>query len=1570
MPRFQLDPNRENLTVAQSGREFNLRLAQRAQAIFNTMMQLLPSNWISTVKGPNYTVELNAVATELARLELALEDINTDQAYATVRTDFLYQTLGYLLFNGQLPVMSYTDTEFRKFFITLVGIYFQGAVPNAIEAASNLLFDSLATTYENFLLVRQGASGLNISDEFGFRIDIACDTNEFPPDTFMNDAALRMILQIIRPAHTLYQLRYVFKDIYPAENITDTSNWQLDNYYYEDFRAYWDGLRDRDTLGRKLSTQVQGENHSKDLAPDSGTLLDRTLYMHKGPLVKPPLVIAQGQAAVVNSAQVVTLPGANILPQNVGMYVQLSGTGHSDGIYKIVARINSTQVQLCASFTVPDTALGWELTDIRNGQIANIPEDVVVRVNGTPVQVAQVTGLLGRIVLAVPPARGADIRADYYWVPNPTVGFMQLNRREFRLNSWNSDVVGLGHNHKYRYNNVLLTPSNYTPASMLTTLPQPLQRAMHYRAFERKYTAVLNDPTALLLNAPWHQIAYPQMSRPLESLFVPYEALSLPEQDKNYPWQRKGTGLASVTAGILTIVDTSIVAPIFWERPLDLTFPAVYMQAWRMQLTLVTTPEGVFTGVAAGFTGPNKAVIIGYLLVAGVSQLGILVNSDHPEDLASWAGGLDSSNNPTHAPVTVDWAVQHSYRVLRDNTGTTRVFLDGGSTEVLRVTDADLPALEGLDAPWDALAGVFFGAISRPARSTSCWDFVRYQVEPTNPQQTAAAIYVQYNATRPPEQDLTAPWTLVGAHGTETISADDYLWLDSTSATESAVGLVDGAFRGFLRFEPLLKNAASTLLDVRTALTTCTHGIAPNAVMAAVSDGTKLAQLCFFPDVASPKFSYGGRVLPTDFKPYNWQVEGVAKAYILGQVLRIEDTTTSVSCVYSVKDLVPLDSVDRVIGYLDPPGSFDYYLEARLQVISYTAEYGGSSDPCFAGATFQAYDGHSFVGLMLCTVNGVRQIALHSDGIVLQKPDLSPAVFDYAWTSKELDPNSVPHTYRLVKHSDYVSIFVDNKYIGGLAYASFHTSTDLVGAFSFGSATHSSNAAISTVDWYYANAWRNTVETANKFVGVWKGTDPNSLTGYYLPLKCSGTSANIQGNSLGDLQGDFSEVVIGDYLVIDAGLNKGVYPIYGVTPHNLTIAPAGFPSQPSLVDYRVTKQIDWTEQHKYSVNRTGDVVTLSLDDSLILTLDYDSLPVCSVGVVQSLASGLSAIAFGAFDPQNLSQSVWNYAHYGITKCPTESRIAPHHQVLNQWNAIASPEHLFTDIPHVHTGFESASTGIPPCTAPDFLQNPALPAFTNLGEGTPLVPVTQAFETRGIHTSEVPESRLNCINDTLNTDLNFTLNDTRTLLETIVPIDVLYSQIQVIERDIGSPGLIAPFWDNGFPYFGTFHYDARHCLDYKATVLPEDDPTAQTPWRRFSANPTQATASVTSGVLTYSIGGMGTTSRYENDTPLPCSPGLETTAMFKFKVLTDTTYGLGDTQIRVGLRTPGFMVGLGFGTTLEGERFVTVLDLNAPPDETKVLGSIPFDYLDGVEHTYKITKNLDHTAVHVSIDRTV
>jgi len=268
VPRFTLDPSRVNFSIYRRGKEYNLRVLQRAQSIFSNLLNLLPSNYISAVQGPNYTLELKAVAVELAKIELALEDIDLDLDYRYTRTEFLYSIIGYLVFlNGRLPALEFDDAEFRKFLLNLIRIYFQGSVPQSIKDATALFISDDFEVLENFLLTRTGGSGLDISDEFGFQITIETG-GVFPPNIFDLESSLRVILDVIRPAHTLFRIRYVFRDNYnpnePSGQIIDAMRWRLANYYYEDYRSYWLGIRDRDRLGRKESQAVVDEDHSSD----------------------------------------------------------------------------------------------------------------------------------------------------------------------------------------------------------------------------------------------------------------------------------------------------------------------------------------------------------------------------------------------------------------------------------------------------------------------------------------------------------------------------------------------------------------------------------------------------------------------------------------------------------------------------------------------------------------------------------------------------------------------------------------------------------------------------------------------------------------------------------------------------------------------------------------------------------------------------------------------------------------------------------------------------------------------------------------------------------------------------------------------------------------------------------------------------------------------------------------------------------------------------------------------------------------------------------------------------------
>lgn len=266
--RMTVDLNRLNFTIQPVGQEYQQRLVLRASVIFKTLLGLLPSIWVSTVQGPNYTVELKAMAVELAKIELALEDVNGDLSFDATRTEFLYSIIGYLVFlGGKVPAsLASDDVELRKLMIALISIYFQGSTPTALRDVVDLVMTQPFEFRENFLLVRQGVSGLDISDQWGFQVVV--EGNQFPPDLFNLQQALKTILDITRPAHTLYTIRYIFADGYnpnePEGKVLDAMKWRMANYYYDDFRSYWGGVAGQDRLGRKTNWSVLAEDHSED----------------------------------------------------------------------------------------------------------------------------------------------------------------------------------------------------------------------------------------------------------------------------------------------------------------------------------------------------------------------------------------------------------------------------------------------------------------------------------------------------------------------------------------------------------------------------------------------------------------------------------------------------------------------------------------------------------------------------------------------------------------------------------------------------------------------------------------------------------------------------------------------------------------------------------------------------------------------------------------------------------------------------------------------------------------------------------------------------------------------------------------------------------------------------------------------------------------------------------------------------------------------------------------------------------------------------------------------------------
>lgn len=1243
--------------------------------------------------------------------------------------------------------------------------------------------------------------------------------------------------------------------------------------------------------------------HSIDGSPlgigvDTATFLaqipyaDRSIFTRKGPIAKPEYVAQSGNRWSVQTTPVrffgnvttseVVLPGATLTSSHVGMTLRLqSSIGVVDpvngGDYKILSVLSPTRVGVQASFRAPSTDPNdnvitnyWAVVDLNSSFIADSSSDVVVRVNGSPVSVDSVVGLLGQIILTAPPAPGSTISVDYSWINDPTVEVRRLNSPEFASNRWDRTTGVRGAAFPYR--NVIQSTSGghsrLQDNDLRAPQPQPVLRELFYRAYERAYTAASNDPTLLRLNTPKNRIAYPPLSRQISEVTVSYDALTLPEADATNPWQRKGTGVASVAGGLLSVTSNTVGPfptgqPFYWTRGVDLTFPHAYATTWRLRVDS-TTPDGVFTGLCTGWSDSTRVVILGYLLDSGVRKIGFLTrgNGDNPSLITGWSGGIDSLGNPTGQPFEFDWSLLHSYRLFRDTSGVVHFYVDGEVVASLVISEDQLPFLEELNDSFNEIQNVFFGSLSRGAANQSDWDFVHYLVLPTNPQQSVPSSFVSYTPILLPENS-SPPWTPVGYHGNENLLGGDFI-LDSTSATDLAtaaeVGLVGGDFKGFTRIEPLLSAASNTVIDFEVTLRTLTHGITPNASMVAVDDGNRLVQVCFFPTRSQPKISYPGRSLPQDASPRPWTSLGGSMARMVGRTLRIEDTSLTDGRVFVIEDLEPIGSINRIFASFKVPstttsvsmagslftdvaanfslvsvqvgdalnitsgvnagiyqiesattttitiiGTFpttvststsyevpanDYFYEFKCAVLSSTPD---TTADHFCGATVDVYDGIKTIGVML-RKDPTPQVAFHSDGVVVQS-------FSFNWDDQQ------PHVYRAVKNAiaNLVILYVDGVFLGSYAYSGFTTVASTTPTFSFGSSTSSSNQSLSVVDWYYVNGWRaQPLNGVRHYVGIWKGSDPSSLLGYYLPLNAQG-EAQTAGNQLQDLLADFSAsgVQLGDDLIIDDGENRGVYEIASVGTSTITITTL-FP-QPgaTVVGYRIPAQLDWATDHTYQILRApGGFVGLFLDSSstpsILVEYTNTTLPSNSVGLPWQFNRGLPSVTWGSFDPTNLSQTAWGFFQYGITRAPIEVQAVPPHQVSNQRNVMSSPEHLSGTVPHNHTQYSSASTGVP-YRWEDYVNNPNVHAFTQLNEGTPLVPATQTFEIRrrGL-TLPSPYSSSGFGGFSLGSEgfgygLVGAIPDPSVPFQ--VPLGVLYNRLQVIERASGEPDLLSAFSDD-------------------------------------------------------------------------------------------------------------------------------------------------------------------------------
>lgn len=176
----------------------------------------LPSSYTSTTKGTNYQLDFLAIAEQLAKLQIAASQVFYDSQIDFVRSQFFFQNFSSFLFPKGSPKFD-SDEEFREFLKKLL----------PLMTKNRILQDALRLLAENLSVVELPRHNVEVILE-GF------------PKSFQVLQNIDVLMDILKPAHSLYQTIILFREDFSKFDSSVAFDVQISNY--ADFRYYCDGM--------------------------------------------------------------------------------------------------------------------------------------------------------------------------------------------------------------------------------------------------------------------------------------------------------------------------------------------------------------------------------------------------------------------------------------------------------------------------------------------------------------------------------------------------------------------------------------------------------------------------------------------------------------------------------------------------------------------------------------------------------------------------------------------------------------------------------------------------------------------------------------------------------------------------------------------------------------------------------------------------------------------------------------------------------------------------------------------------------------------------------------------------------------------------------------------------------------------------------------------------------------------------------------------------------------------------------------------------------------------------------
>ena len=780
-------------------------------------------------------------------------------------------------------------------------------------------------------------------------------------------------------------------------------------------------------------------------------------------------------------------------------------------------------------------------------------------------------------------------------------------------------------------------------------------------------------------------------------------------------------------------------------------------------IDVITTSDPKSLDEAINLTNEIKSKFDAHRTQTGVHYVNDLVNAaDRVRQVGMFKGGAFDLPESWECEA-VDWSAMTTYRLQRGINGRCKLFIGGAVFPIADLLLQDLPAASDVDIQIDPLHQIFFGSIGKVAKSTSDWAFLRVRIVPAQEHQIIGSKSVTYTPVNTPELDAIFPWITIGQSGYERIQSGKLL-VDSTASAPidevQELGLVTGAYRGFLRYEPSLTRNAVSSFEFTGSVPYSTFSIDNKSAGVFLDDGSIAVHLLYIESCPTP-----ATVVGTKDEPF--QISG-------GETLIISlDGSTPVTITFPL----PITSAAAVASVINStPGAPSASVvnsrlvltdttsgaDSKLEVLGGTAvdrlgiqvgTYFGKdakTQPRISwfGASFPDEDTPKWVSA------GNAEVDLYARTLRISDSDTSNfraySCSDPLYTKSTLDSDwKLDFRAAVLSYvaGDPVVTGSNLKFCGGLCsidegasgknveiqFAQTSAGSPYINVLSYSS---TSDNLISVAE--YPFAWNdgkthsfNLFATKSSDVclfladGVALGTFSYSglQTGASGPSVTFGSGGNPVSNC--DLMTAQSVIDWSSVAVFVSANDPAVAP----SRRYVGLYKGG---DATVLSSYYLHQIDWSSNHTYRIVRDPQgSVSVYVDGSTVpsISANYDSLslPPSDSSFLASMTGMRNVVAFGSFNPSEISRTSWGNIRYSIGELSLSNGMVSGRQVINTGHVIASPEHLTSNISHKHYNTRVYSGGTPD---DDFMARVDVIASTILGEGTPPVPMTEDLASRG------------------------------------------------------------------------------------------------------------------------------------------------------------------------------------------------------------------------------------------------